>query len=77
MKTLKKISLQSIESNNEETPKKPRAGKLLMPVLVIFMLSWITLLSSCAVFVGTPRHEGHAVIVGHHDERHGNNEHHD
>jgi len=61
MKT-SKILLQSDDINKEETPKKVLAGKL----LVIFMLLWMTLLTSCIAFIpvghghgGHERHEHH------------------
>jgi uncharacterized membrane protein len=74
MKTLK-ILLQSDKSINEETPKKARAGKLLKSMLVIFILLWIILLYSCAVFVAAPGNAGPGVHRGHgegrvHGERH-------
>ena len=75
MKT-SKILLQADKSNNKETPIKAGAGKLLKSMLIIFMLSLITLLSSCLV-PGPGRggpgggHERHG-----HNERHGNNERH-
>jgi hypothetical protein len=75
MKT-SKILLQSDKSNNKETPIKVGAGKLLKSILVIFMLLWITLLSSC--FVSGPRHArpGNMNERHGHDQRHGNNERH-
>lgn len=73
MKT-SKILLHSGKSNEEVTPIKPGAGKLLKLILVIFMLSWITLLSSCFVRGPGhgPRHGRHEVIIEHddHNERH-------
>jgi hypothetical protein len=76
MKT-SKILLHSDKSNDEETPKKVRAGKLLKSILVIFMLSWIINLSSCTVFVRTPRLNP-VVIIGDdgHDGHHDNGRHH-
>jgi len=62
MKT-SKILLQASNSNNEEIPKKVIAGK----VIVIFMLLWMTLLTSCMVFVPVREHDGH--------EHHDNGEH--
>ncbi len=63
MKT-SKILLQTDKSNHEETPKKLRADKLSKYILVIFMLSWITLLSSCIAFVPVG-HDGHGSGHGH------------
>ena len=51
-----KILLQAHKSNNEVIHKKVRAGKLLKLLLLIFMLSCMTLLSSC--FVSPLRHGG-------------------
>ena len=38
-------------------------GKVLSTILVLFMLSWVTLLSSCVATVRTPRHSETTVIV--------------
>jgi len=70
MKT-SKILLQSDKSNNKETPIKAGGGRLLKSMLIIFMLSLITLLSSC--LVPGPGRGGPG--GGH--ERHGHNERHD
>jgi hypothetical protein len=70
MKTLK-ILLQTDKSNDEETPIKTGAGKLLKSVLIIFMLLLITLMSAC--FVSGPGHERH----GDRHQHHGDYEHHD
>lgn len=40
-----------------------RAGRLLTTILVIIMLSWITLLTSCTATVRTPRHARSTVII--------------
>jgi hypothetical protein len=68
MKT-SKILLMADKSNNEETPKKVRAGQLLKSILVIFMLSWMILLTSCVAFIPVRGHEGHSEQRGH-SERH-------
>ena len=70
MKT-SKILLQSDKSNNKETPIKAGGGRFLKSILIIFMLSLITLLSSC--LVPGPGRGGPG--GGH--ERHGHNERHD
>ena len=70
MKTSKNL-LQSDKSNNKETPIKAGGGRLLKSMLIIFMLSLITLLSSC--LVPGPGRGGPG--GGH--ERHGHNERHD
>ena len=67
MKTLK-IIFQSDKSNNEETKKNEKTGTLLKSIIVIFMLSWLILLSSCALFISVPggsRHEGNNEHHGH------------
>ena len=69
MKT-SKILLQADKSNNKETPIKVGTSKLLKSILIIFMLLWITLLSSC--FVSGPGHARH----GNMNERHGHGERH-
>ena len=87
MKTSKTFLLfeKSIE---EETPKKLNPRRLFKSIVVLFIISWITILSSCAVFVPVPvpglegeRHEqgGHRGQGEHHGqgEHRGNNEHHD
>jgi hypothetical protein len=71
---MSKILLHSDKSNDEETPKKVRAGKLLKSILVIFMLSWITLMSSCIAFVPVQGHEGHGGHHGH-GQQHGHDNH--
>ena len=43
--------------------KKIRFGKVLTSVLVIFMLSWITLFSSCSATLQTPRHLRTDVVI--------------
>jgi len=55
--------------------KKIRFGKVLTLVLVVFMLSWITLFSSCSATIETPRHVRTNVVIegqvgsDHHQER--------
>jgi len=70
MKT-SKILLQSDKSNNKETPIKAGGGRFLKSILIIFMLSLITLLSSC--LVPGPGRERHRST----NERHGHNDRHD
>lgn len=53
MKTTE-ILLQADKSNTRETQKKSKAGKGLKYLLVLFILSWISFLPSCAVAVRTP-----------------------
>jgi hypothetical protein len=59
--------LRSVKNSTEEIPEKIKASKLIKTILVIFMLSWIILLSSCALFISIPadRHEGHNEHHGH------------
>jgi len=45
------------------TFKKVRLGKVLTSILVIFMLSWITLFSSCTASLQTPRHVRTDVVI--------------
>lgn len=51
------------------------AGRLLTTILVIIMLSWVTLLTSCTATVRTPRHTRSTVIIEGQvsGERHDNN----
>jgi hypothetical protein len=58
-----------------ETLNMRRAGKVLISILVIFMLSWLTLLSSCTATIRTPRHAGSTVIIENQvpGERHNSN----
>jgi len=51
------VSLQVDKSNHEEIPKKAWIGRLLKYMVIVFMLSWPTLLSSCAVGYETPDYE--------------------
>lgn len=39
------------------------AGKVLKTIVVLFMLSWVTLLSSCVAMVRTPYYSGTTVLV--------------
>jgi len=78
MKSLK-ISHHPDKINDEETLKPVSAGKLLKSILVIFMLAWIILVSSCIVRTPGPGHERHRGNVERHDnDRHrGHDDHHD
>jgi hypothetical protein len=68
MKTLKILPLSDM-TNHQVTTIKTGAGKILKSILFIFMLFYITLLSSCMFpGPGRERHQG--------NERHGNNERH-
>ena len=75
---MSKILLHSDISNNEKTSKNVRADKLLKYFLVVFMLSWMFLLSSCVLFIpiGHERHGGHGEYHGHNEHRE-HEEHHD
>jgi len=46
-----------------KTSKSLVAGKVLTLIVVIFMLSWITLLSSCTATIRTPRHLSTEVVI--------------
>lgn len=46
-----------------KTLKMVSGGKVLISIFVIFMLSWITLLSSCSTTIRTPRHSTTEVVV--------------
>jgi hypothetical protein len=81
MKT-SEILFQTAKTNNKETPGLFYLGKVLKFVLIIFMLSCITLMSSCVVAVRTPRYDTNGVVIEHHahhfrGERHNRVEHHD
>ncbi len=43
--------------------KKVTTGRILTSIAVLFMLSWITLLSSCTATVRTPRRVHSSVII--------------
>jgi len=46
-----------------KTIKNFGAGRILTTMLVIIMLSWLTLLTSCTATVRTPRHARSTVII--------------
>jgi len=46
-----------------KTSKKGIAGKILTTMLVIFVVSWLALLSSCVATVRTPRHSRSEIII--------------
>jgi len=46
-----------------KTSKKGRSVNVLTSILVIFMLSWVTLLSSCTATFQTPRHVRSEVVI--------------
>ena len=48
---------------NMKTLKKLNEGKVLTTIVVIFMFSFMTLLSSCTAVVHTPRHPRANVVV--------------
>ena len=76
MKTLE-ILHQTENRKNEETPKKTVAGIAAKFLFFIFVLSWITILPSCAVAVRTPHTVSTGVVVEHNDRggRHNRSEH--
>jgi hypothetical protein len=65
MKT-SEILLRVGKINHEEIPKKAWAGKVLRYILFSILLSWITLLSSCAVGFETPDY-GYSIVVPEYD----------
>jgi len=50
-----------------KTSKKGIAGKMLTALLVIFIISWLGLLSSCVAYVRTPRHHRSTIIIEGHE----------
>lgn len=58
---------------NETTPIQLIAGKVLKSILVLFIVSWVSLLSSCVVAVPNQRYQKHTVVV----EQNYRGEHHD
>lgn len=72
---MKTSNIHPEEGNSikKEIPAKLLAGKVVKSVLVIFVLSWISMLSSCVVAVPHERYHRHTVVVeqnyqgGHHD----------
>jgi len=65
MKTTE-IFLTTEKSNAGETLKKAKTGKGLKYLLILFMLSWVCFLPSCAVAVRTPEP---AIAVENHNHR--------
>ena len=66
METLKNSSQP--DKGNGRIVKKTKAGKLSKLILVFFMLSWLTLLSSCFFPCGGVVRDGHREHHGwHHD----------
>ena len=65
MKT-SKVSLRVDKSNLEEIPKITGIGRVIKYMAIAFMLSWPTLLSSCAVGYTTPDYE-YGVVVPEYD----------
>jgi hypothetical protein len=66
--------LQAERCQNEATPKKAIAGKVLRYLLFIFMFLQIFVLYSCEVAYRTPRHHRNEIIIGDNDR---NNNRHD
>lgn len=66
--------LQAEKCQNEETPKRVSAGKVLKYLLFSFMFLQIFLLFSCEVEYRTPRHHRGEVVIGDNDRnyRHDN-----
>lgn len=60
-------------SHNQAEPKNASGGNALKSLLIIFVLSYITLLTSCVVAVPDHRYQRQTVVVernysgGHHD----------
>ena len=52
--------------------KKNCTGKVLTTILILFMLSWVTLLSSCVETVRTPGYSGSTILIEgqNHNRRH-------
>jgi len=86
MKTTE-LQLKSGKSKTEEPQTKAKANKRLKFVLILFMLSWISFLPSCAVAFRTPEPtiigEKHSHRLFHrnhyrrsHIEYHNENDHH-
>jgi len=46
-----------------KTLKISGAGKVFTTVTVLFLLSWVTLLSSCTTTLRTPRHVRSTVVI--------------
>jgi hypothetical protein len=61
-----KILQESDLSINGVTSKKAIVGRILKSVLFIFLLSWIMVLSSCAVGIRTPQYHTSGVVVESH-----------
>jgi hypothetical protein len=67
------LNLQDEKSNQEETPKKAKAGRVLRYLLFSFMFLQLFVLYSCEVEYRTPRHHRTEVVIGDNDR----NNHHD
>ena len=76
MKTSKNI-LQIVNGDKAGILKQQTTGKVLKSMLVLFILSWVSLLSSCVVAVPNQRYQRHPVIVEHEyrGEHHDNGRH--
>ena len=61
-----KILRESALSIKEVTSKKAIVGRVLKSVLFIVLLSWIMVLSSCAVEMRTPRYNPSGVVIESH-----------
>lgn len=85
-----KIHHESVINSNEVPSKEAITGREVRSLVFIFMVSWITLLPSCAVEMRTPRHNTSRVVIENHAhvnrferrehnrmERHNRREHHD
>lgn len=64
MKTLENIS-EPNSRIHEATPNKTRAVSFIKSILVIFMLSGLFGLSSCAIALRTPQPQRHGVVIMH------------
>jgi hypothetical protein len=65
--------LQAEKCQNEETPKKASAGKLLKYLLFSFMFLQIFVLYSCALEYRTPRYDRNGVMISRNDRNNRNN----
>lgn len=54
---------------HEAMPKNNRLGKALKYVLIVAILSWISVLSSCVVAVRNPQYDRNGVVIVRHNHR--------
>jgi len=67
---MKSSKILNESGNIQQIQKSIIAGKLLISILFIFVISWVSLMSSCMVAVRTPQYESGGVVIEHHERSH-------